>query len=148
MGFLINVYGMGVNVVALWIFNRYITDGTSRSRFRQQVPLTVLGMFCLTLLSFTTSFKRWWGYVTLAINCLLFIGPIATFDDVWKTKSIKYLPMNTILPGLAASTNASIYFHCIRDAVGLIPNTVGVLLSTVQVMFYGFVRTKFGHSID
>lgn len=141
---IINIYGLGVNTVALWIFNHYITDETIRSKFNQQASLTAIGILCLAVVSFTTSFKRWWGYVTLAVNCLLFIGPLAAFDDVWRTKSVEYMPMNTILPGLVASANASIYFYCLRDAVGLIPNAVGVFLSAVQIMFYGFVRTKFG----
>lgn len=141
---IINIYGLGVNTAALWIFNHYITDETVRSRFNRQVSFTMIAIFCLTFVSFTTSFKRWWGYVTLAMNCWLFIGPLAAFSDVWRTKSVEYMPMNTVVPGLIASTNASIYFYCLRDAVGLIPNAVGVVLSAVQIMFYGFVRTKFG----
>jgi len=135
---LVNLFGLCVNGAYLAIFSRYLTE-TDRPAFFPLVPATVSTMCILAAVSFASPLNHYWGDLTLLINCLLFTGPLASFREAWKKKSVESMPVSTILSGLVASCNCVVFFACLRDATGLIPNAMGVLLSVVQMSFYAYI---------
>eukprot|EP00931_Biecheleriopsis_adriatica_P104532 TRINITY_DN79198_c0_g1_i1.p1 TRINITY_DN79198_c0_g1~~TRINITY_DN79198_c0_g1_i1.p1 ORF type:complete len:316 (+),score=20.64 TRINITY_DN79198_c0_g1_i1:70-1017(+) len=150
--FLVNAYGLGLNTAVLLIFKCHITDDTVRSRFSLQVSAAVVFMATLCVISFTavpsdcsdpSSRGCWWGKVCIIVNCCLFFGPLAIFQEVWQTKSVQYMPVSSILSGLISSSDCAVYFLCKGDVNGLIPNLAGVTLSALQALFYIYVKSNY-----
>lgn len=151
--FIVNSYGLCINVAALTIFRCNITDAETRRKFDTRVPATVLLLLVLAVCLYFDpsdacreepgSIECWWGKLTLIVNCLLFGGPISDLKKAWKTQSVEFLPLGPLIAGLLASCDCTIYFICVSDINGLIPNVVGVVMSAGQIMFYGYIVRKY-----
>lgn len=148
--FLVNVYGLALNTAVLIIFRAHITDDAVLSKFSLEVPATVLCCGVLCTASFIgvplpcdcsdrSSAACWWGKVCVIVNCFLFCGPLAIFQEVWTTKSVQYMPISSIVSGLIASLDCTVYFLCKGDVNGLIPNVAGVVLSGLQAVFFVYI---------
>eukprot|EP00929_Paragymnodinium_shiwhaense_P010651 TRINITY_DN115488_c0_g1_i1.p1 TRINITY_DN115488_c0_g1~~TRINITY_DN115488_c0_g1_i1.p1 ORF type:complete len:320 (-),score=44.22 TRINITY_DN115488_c0_g1_i1:125-1084(-) len=143
--FIVNCYGFVVNGTVLLVFRAKITDPGVKRRFNIAVPVVLLPMIGLAIWSFCSdkhdcedpnSWRCWWGKVTIAVNCALFFGPLSVFSDVWKSKCVRSMPMGQSVAGLVSSINCCVYFFCLQDMNGLIPNMFGVFLSLGQLFFY------------
>lgn len=150
--FTVNSYGLCLNIAALVIYGMHITDAEQSRKFRRLIPGILLPLLLLAALSFVhsghscddkNSWHCWWGKVCIVVNCALFVGPLAVFGQVWRTKSVQYMPLGPSVAGCVASTNCSIYFSRLGDMNGLIPNVFGIVLSGLQVMFYVYISSRY-----
>jgi len=152
--FTVNCYGLVVNTCALAVYYRYIpSENVDKLKgFRRQAIGLILPLMVLAGLSFVrqahtcadqNSLWCWWGKLTVFVNILLFVGPFVAFKKVWRTKSVKYLPLLQSITGMIASFDAMVYFLALEDSNGLIPNVFGIFLSAAQVAFYFFITCRY-----
>lgn len=152
--FTVNCYGVLVNTCALAIYYRNMSSDNpdKKRRFRRICVSFILSLAAFAGVSFGRQFhdcsdpnslRCWWGKLTMFLNIVLFGGPFAAFKDTWTTKSVKYLPLMQPITGLACSINAVVYFCCLRDANGLIPNVCGIALSAAQIAFRFFIKFRY-----
>lgn len=150
--FTVNSYGLCLNSAAVLIYGMHITEAEQMRKFKRLVPGILLPIVLLAALSFVNSghscedpnsWRCWWGKVCIVVNCALFVGPLAAFGQVWRTKSVQYMPLGPSVAGCVASINCSIYFSRLGDLNGLIPNVFGIVLSGVQIMFYFYIASRY-----
>lgn len=145
----VNVYGLVINSIVLFVYWWYIKDPILRRDFHTKVAAMSFVMGLLSLLSFfddghdcisdPNSFSCWWGKITIVTNSLIFVGPFTVFGKVWATKSVEFLPFTPCLAGCIASTDCVVYFYMLNDLNGLIPNFAGAVLSAVQLALYAYI---------
>lgn len=150
--FVVNCYGLCINTVTLAVYAHYISDGAVRLNFFRKVPPALLCLVFLAAFSCASgsndctdpsSLRCWWGKVCIIVNCALFAGPFSAFQEAWTSKSVEFMPLGSSICGLVASLDCSVYFLCLSDINGLIPNACGVVLSAVQICFYNYMVHKF-----
>jgi len=151
-----NVYGTFANALVLAVYCRFITDPQVRRSFLIWVPMVTLSLLVLATISFLSgtnncsnpdSLHCWWGKVTVLCNLALFCGPMAAARRAFTTKSTKYLPLGQSLAALVASSNCCIYFSCLWNLNGLVPNVAGTLLSLAQIVFYMTIIACYGREL-
>ncbi|KAL8250409.1 hypothetical protein R6Q59_034102 [Mikania micrantha] len=76
------------------------------------------------------------GLICMVFNILMYVSPLTVMKMVIKTKSVKYMPVTLALASFANSIVWCGYALLRFDPYILVPNVLGTLSSTVQLILY------------
>jgi solute carrier family 50 protein (sugar transporter) len=76
------------------------------------------------------------GMVASVANILMYASPLAAVKRVIRTSSVKYMPITITLGSLSTSLIWAVYAVYLGDIFILAPNSVGVVLSLLQLAVY------------
>ncbi|KAD2806032.1 hypothetical protein E3N88_39409 [Mikania micrantha] len=136
----INGAGFIIEVVYVTIFFFYSTWGGRKKiiiiLFVEAIFIVVVVV--ITLMCFDTYKSRSMivGMIAIVFNILMYASPLTVMRMVIKTRSVKYMPFTLSLASFANSVVWCVYALMPLDPYILVPNGLGSLSATVQLLLY------------
>ncbi|KAM0060572.1 putative SWEET sugar transporter [Helianthus debilis subsp. tardiflorus] len=136
----INGAGLVIEIVFITIFFTY---STWSGRKKILIILFIEAIFVallvvVTLMCFDTYKDRSMvvGMIAIFFNVLMYAAPLTVMRMVIKTRSVKYMPFSLSLASFVNSIVWCVYALMPLDPYILVPNGLGSLSATVQLILY------------
>eukprot|EP00928_Gymnodinium_smaydae_P015901 TRINITY_DN15911_c0_g1_i1.p1 TRINITY_DN15911_c0_g1~~TRINITY_DN15911_c0_g1_i1.p1 ORF type:complete len:352 (-),score=39.79 TRINITY_DN15911_c0_g1_i1:334-1389(-) len=152
--FVANFLGAWLAMVSLAMFG-YFAQGEVKQSFVKIVGSVLLVHFVAIAATWFTNMdcsarppvmsSCWWSPVTIFLNCIMYVGPCSILKRVWDTKSVEFMPLSISVGSFLCSLPWMIVGFCNRDPAGWFPSVLGIILSTVQLFLYTYVKVVHGN---
>ncbi|KAG7396544.1 hypothetical protein PHYBOEH_002156 [Phytophthora boehmeriae] len=136
----INVFGMTTTITFSSIFYRWSTERAVLNKMAAITGLGLLAVATFTSLAMVSAIPvssealvLALGYGAVAINICLYAAPLQTMTTVLRTKSSASIPLTMCVVNLINSSLWLSYALLSNNMFIFIPNSMGVILSFVQV---------------
>ncbi|XP_010524542.1 PREDICTED: bidirectional sugar transporter SWEET17 [Tarenaya hassleriana] len=80
------------------------------------------------------------GFICAGLNIIMYASPLSAMKTVVKTKSVRYMPFWLSFFLFLNGAIWAIYASLLHDVFLLVPNGVGFVLGTMQLILYGIYR--------
>ncbi|KAI7734470.1 hypothetical protein M8C21_030278 [Ambrosia artemisiifolia] len=136
----INGAGLLIEIIFITIFFLYSTwDGRKKILLILFIEAVVVALIAVvTLMCFDTYKSRSMvvGLIAIVCNTLMYAAPLTVMKMVIKTRSVKYMPFSLSLACFVNSIVWCVYALMPLDPYILVPNGVGSLSATLQLILY------------
>ncbi|XP_030957680.1 bidirectional sugar transporter SWEET16-like isoform X1 [Quercus lobata] len=82
------------------------------------------------------------GIISAGISIAMYAAPLSSMKTVIKTKSVEYMPFSLSFCVFLNACVWGIYSMLIKDIFVGVPNVLGFLLGSVQLILYSFYKSK------
>ena len=76
------------------------------------------------------------GIFAIISNCLMFAAPLAVMNQVIKTQSVRYMPFLLSLSSFLCASVWLVWALIARDYFVMIPNVLGTIFGSIQLVLY------------
>ncbi|CAN6444495.1 unnamed protein product [Victoria cruziana] len=139
----LTINGIGL-VVELIYLSMYFTYSSKMQKVKPSLILLVEVVFMaivvvVTLMAFQTHERRtlFVGILCIIFGTCMYASPLSVMRLVIKTKSVEYMPLSLSIASFLNGICWTIYALLPFDINIVIPNGLGALLGTVQLVLYG-----------
>ncbi|KAF4320051.1 hypothetical protein BBO99_00005275 [Phytophthora kernoviae] len=136
----INVFGMITTITFSSVFYRWSTERAVLNKMAAVTGLGLLVVLTFTVLAMISAIPvssnvlvLTLGYGAVAVNICLYAAPLQTMTTVLSTKSSASIPLTMCVVNLINSSLWLSYAVLSNNMFILVPNSLGVILSVVQV---------------